>query len=81
MDSLGDIGRHLDRISERAHGIPNRIRSAIGLHDARDRRLGAIVFVVDVIEHFLASIVLDVDVDVGRLSLAIDADLRQKTLE
>ena len=41
MDSLGDIGRHLDRISERAHGIPNRIRSAIGLHDARDRRLGA----------------------------------------
>ena len=43
--------------------------------------MGAIVVVVHVVEHFLAAVVLEVDVDVGRLGLAVDARLGEKALE
>ncbi len=81
VDSLGEIRRHLDRIPERAHRIENRVGSTIHLHDAGDRRLRPVVLVVDVIEHFLPTIVLDVDVDVRSFCLTIDSDLGEKSLE
>src|SRR5688572_31760100 len=36
---------------------------------------------VDVVEHFLTPVVLDVDVDIGRLGAAFGADLGEKALE
>ena len=81
VNPLGDLVRHFHWITEGAHRITDGVRPAVHLDDTGDRRLGAIVFVVDVVEHFLAPVVLDIDVDVRRLGLAIDANLREKSLE
>ena len=81
MDSLGDVRRQIHRIAEGAHRIADGVRPAVHLDDAGDGRLGPVVFLIDVIEHFLAPVVLDVDIDVGRLGLSIDANLREKSLE
>src|SRR5690349_97691 len=81
VHALGDVVRHLHRIAEGAHRVANGVRAAVHLHDPGDGSLRAIVFAIDVIEHFLSAIVLDVHVDVGRLGLPIDADLRKKSLE
>src|SRR4051812_20172190 len=81
VNSLGEIRRHLHRISERAHRIENRIRTAVHLDNARDRGICAIVLAIDVVQNFFAAVVLDVDNDVGSFSLSVDANLREKALE
>ena len=67
VHALRDLERLLGRIAERAHRVLHGGRRVEALRDRRDRRVRAVVVVVHVVEHFLATVVLEVDVDVRRL--------------
>ena len=69
------------RIAERAHRVLHGGRRVEALRDRGDRGVRAVVVVVHVVEHFLATVVLEVDVDVRRLGFAVDARLGEKALE
>ena len=62
-DRLDAIEREAEHLGEIADGRPQPIRNHLGRH----RRPGAAVGVVDVLQHLLAAVVLEVDVDVGSL--------------
>ena len=68
----------LEREPERLADIAHRALRAIGDDGGGERRAVAAVFFVEVLDHFLAPLVLEVDVDVGRLvALAGDEALEQ----
>ncbi len=91
MIGLGDVAAAAapDRGRQRADGV---FGEAKGLADLADRRAAAIgddgggdagalaaVFAVDVLDHLLAPLVLEIDVDVGRLApLRRDEALEQE---
>ena len=68
------VRRHAERSSDVAH----RAFRPIADHGGGDGRTGAAVFLVDVLDHLLAPLVLEVDIDVRRLvPLARDEALEQ----
>ena len=78
-----DAGRErADRILREAQGLADladRAPRTVVDHGRRDPGMLAPVFFVDVLNHFLAPLVLEVDVDVGRLlALGRDETLEQK---
>ncbi len=81
VQPLGELRRVLRRVAERAHRVLDGVRCPVVLDGARDRRLRPLVLVVDVVEHLLAPVVLEVDVDVRRLGLAVGALLGEEALE
>ena len=80
MWTLREGERELGRISECAHAL-HGVGRAVRLRDGGDRRVRTPVRLVHVVEHLLAAVVLEVDVDVGRLGLAAHADLGDEALE
>ena len=62
-DRLDAVEREAEHLGEIADGRPQPIRNHFGRHC----RAGATVGVVDVLQHLLAAVVLEVDVDVRRL--------------
>jgi len=76
-DGLGD-SVHLQRIEpERFPDVAQRALGLISDERGRERRSPAAVFPVDVLDDFLAPLVLEIDVDIGRLV----ALLRDEALE
>ena len=76
-DRLGD-SVHLQRIEpERFPDVAQRALGLISDERGRERRSLAAVFPVDVLDDFLAPLVLEIDVDIGRLV----ALLRDEALE
>jgi hypothetical protein len=69
--------RSRQRKAQRAAGVAQRAAGAVGDHGGGQRGAFAAVFGVDVLDHFLAPLVLEIDVDVGRLV----ALLRDEALE
>ena len=70
-DILGQA-EHLGRLADRRAG-------AIGRHGAGQPRPLAPIFAVDVLDHLVAPLVLEIDVDVGRLvALGADETLEQE---
>ena len=59
--------------AERAAGVAQRRARPVADDDGGERGAVAAVLAVDVLDHLLAALVLEVDVDVGRL-VALDAD-------
>ena len=71
----GDIGRQPERLAHLAH----RAARAIGDDGGREAGALAAVFFVDVLDHLLAPLVLEIDVDIRRLvALAADEALEQQ---
>ncbi|MDR9160943.1 hypothetical protein FEP45_06023 [Burkholderia multivorans] len=68
--------------TERLAGFAQHAARPIGRDGRRDRRAMLAVFFVDVLNHFLAPLMLEVDVDVGRLAaiLADEAFEQQRAL-
>src|SRR6185503_13996241 len=64
--------------TERAADVADRALRLVGDERRRERRAMTAVFRVDVLHHFLAPLVLEIDVDVGRfVALAADEALEQ----
>ena len=71
----GHVLRHAQHLSDLAHGAAG----AIGADDRGQRRALAAVGVVDPLDHFLAAVMLEIHVDIGRLvALLGDEALEQK---
>ena len=73
-------GQFVDLVRRQAQGlgdVAHRAASAVADHDGGQRGAFAAVAVEDVLQHFLAALVLEVDVDVRRLV----ALLRHEALE
>ena len=75
--SAAELRELVRRQAERARHVAHRAAPAIADHRRRQRRAFAAVALEHVLEHFLAPLVLEVDVDVGRF-LAL---LREEALE
>src|SRR5207245_1717156 len=80
-DRFGD-SVHLQRIEpERFPDVAQRALGLISDERGRQRSALAAVFVIDVLDDFLAPLVLEIDVDIGRLvALLRDEALEQKLL-
>ena len=59
-----DVLRHAERLADLAHGAPR----AVAAHDRRQGRAVPAIGVVDPLDHLFPALVLEVDVDVGRLA-------------
>src|SRR6185295_13193718 len=81
MDSLGELERELGGITQDPHGIEQRIGRTIVLHGAGDGRTGSLPVAIGIVEQLFPAVVLDVEVDVRRLGLAIYPHLGEKALE
>ncbi len=71
--ALGHRGDALLVDAQRAADVAQRAARPVADHHRRQRGAVAAVFAVDVLDDLLAALVLEVDVDVGRLA-ALDAD-------
>ena len=78
FDVLGQRVDAVERQAQRLADVADRRRGAVGDHLGRHAGPLAAVLFVDVLQHFLAALVLEVDVDVGRfVPLAADEPLEQ----
>ena len=76
VEPLLALRRPLDALqvdAERAAGVAQRRARPVADDDGGERGAVPAVLAVDVLDHLLAALVLEVDVDVGRL-VALDAD-------
>ncbi len=64
----GEHGRHVFRQAHRLADLADRHARAVVDHRGAQARAVAAVLLVDVLDHLLAPLVLEIDVDVGRLA-------------
>ena len=81
VDPLGELERKLGGVAQDAHGVEERVGRAVVLHGAGDGGAGAVPAAVGVVEQLLPPVVLDVEVDVGRLGLPVHPHLGEEALE
>ena len=78
-DAAGQRAHHVLRERQRLADLADRAARAVVDHGRRDAGMLAAVFFVDVLDDLLAPLVLEIDVDVGRLvALGRDEALEQK---
>ncbi len=81
MNPLGQHEGELGRVAENPHGVEEGVGGAVVLHRTGDCRAGALPLAVGVVEQLFPPIVLDVEVDVGGLGLAVHPYLGEEALE
>jgi hypothetical protein len=81
VQALAERVRHVHRHAVGAADVLHGRRRRVGLHHAGDGGVGAAVARVHVVEELLAPVVLDVDVDVGRLGQPVGARRGEEALE
>ena len=80
-DETGQARRHVLRHAERLADLAHGAAGAVADHDGGQRGAVAAIGVVDPLDHLLAALVLEVDVDVGRLApLLGDEALEQQVV-
>src|SRR5882724_6967477 len=81
MEPLGELEGELRGIAQRPHRVEQRIGRAVVLHRAGDGRTGALPLAVGIVEQLLAAVVLDIEIDIGRLGLPVYPHFGEKALE
>src|SRR5687768_745366 len=77
VEALGELVEHVETEAERFADIAHRAAAAIGDHRRGHPRALAAIFSIDVLNHLLAPLVLEIDIDVRRLA----AGCGEKSLE
>ncbi len=66
-DDAGERRDDIDREAQRLADLADRRARAVADHGGGEPGAVAAVFLIDVLDHFLAPLVLEIDIDVGRL--------------
>ena len=79
-DGLGERRGHVRRQSQHLADLADGAARAVMDDGRADRRAVAPVAVVDVLDHLLAPLVLEIDVDVGRLAAVLRDEAREQQI-